>query len=975
MSLFQDLIRRKAATPVVQRPSSSGSASDSPHVSATQSRSTTPGANDQNHDGRNKTKQDHTSAEGKGHLFDRVVIGGYSRAQLGNVYAQNVYYSFGPASPYGRREDEPKLSEERLVTGESRSEGMRRLELLEALKFDAMGARLATVNTAHEQTCSWIMDTLEYMRWQNKSLWGEHHGILWIKGNPGAGKSTLMKYALGVAQLQDSAGVLVPYFFNARGQAVERSAEGMYRSLLHELLTRLPHLYSSRSSRSLPYRDSWSVELLESMLRTAVLSLGPGEPVTCYIDALDECEEHEIRDIVAFFEDLGNLVIPRNIQFCLCLSSRHYPHITMDRYEELRLDDQDEHLRDVSKYVKSSLNRLSVPHAIKDDIKSNIESRSAGVFLWVVLVLKFLREAWDNGATHSELIASLRRVPSKLQDLFASILEHADSDTISAFRWVLYSKHELTCKELYFAIRTSAGQLHTGAWDENDVSRDGMRRFILHKTRGLVEVTGYYTRFIHESVREHLLAGGLADLTDQRQHTLEEASGHMMIAQCCMTYIELDTSTYLEHSNKVSSKPAAKKFPLLRYVTKSIYHHWKVAHSGGALRVDQLGDFSAALLCSAARFLEERDRFTLSQRTAEPVTMLCLLIEKDLITLAKDLLTCRAEFESFAALNPGNSKPPHLNFDINARCSGWHGSALGSAAASKDAALMQLLIDHGANANQRGGLFGSPLLIAVGAGSVDCARLLLQHGADVNLTLRDGTNALTKAAFDGSYHMLSMLFDHGAQLTSPGLKSGSLLGARISGRWYWAHSPNWDQGHEDVMGFLLANGVQVNNWSKRSPLWVAAHHHDSDMVRWLSEKGADVDARDHKHWATPLYMVASARPERYRSSNRNDKHQRATVKALLEAGADVNAISSPYGTPLVAAAAEDLRHVVSLLLRQGADLHHRGDFGTAKEVALEKGFDEVVKLLQSHEATETKRIPPLAVANQDNATTAAEADT
>lgn len=506
-----------------------------------------------------------------------------------------------------------------------------------------------------------------------------------------------------------------------------------------------------------------------------------------------------------------------------------------------------------------------------------------------------------------------------------------------------------------------------------------MRRFILYKTRGLVEVTGHFVRFIHESVREHLLAGGLAGLTEQDQHTLEEASGHMMMARCCMTYIELDASTYLQHPSGVHSALVAGNFPLLRYVMRSIYHHMKIAHSGRALQVEQLGIFSAPLLLHASRFLREFDRSTLPARNAERATMLCLLIEEGALSLAGDLLACRAKFELSSPLNhplSGNTKPPYLNFDINARCGGHHGSALGSAVASGDVALLQLLIDHGAHVNQRGGLFGSPLLIAVGARSDDCAKLLLQHGADVHLTLRDGTNALTKAAFDGSYDMLRMLLDHGAQLTSTGLKYGSLLGATISGRWYWAHNSTQDQGHGDVMSFLLTSGVQVNTWSKKSPLWVAAYHHDSDMVRWLSEKGADVDARDHKNWSTPLYMVASAKPERYRSANRNANNQKATIKALLEVGADVNAICAPCGTPLIAAAAENLPDVVLLLLVRGAGIHYRGDFGTARDVAIEKGHDEVAELLQSYEVTEqTKGILPLAVTKQDNAITAVETDT
>lgn len=86
-----------------------------------------------------------------------------------------------------------------------------------------MYSRQATIGIAHTDTCTWIVEAPEYLRWRDESCLPEHHGVLWIKGNPGCGKSTLMKYALDIAQKRDQDGgdIIVSFFFNARGQPLE----------------------------------------------------------------------------------------------------------------------------------------------------------------------------------------------------------------------------------------------------------------------------------------------------------------------------------------------------------------------------------------------------------------------------------------------------------------------------------------------------------------------------------------------------------------------------------------------------------------------------------------------------------------------------------------------------------------------------------------------------------------------------------
>jgi GTP1/Obg family GTP-binding protein len=75
-----------------------------------------------------------------------------------------------------------------------------RRSYLDSLRFDQIDTRHATIKTAHAKTCKWLLSKSEYQDWRDINKISEHHGLLWIKGKPGVGKSTIMKFACAVAK-------------------------------------------------------------------------------------------------------------------------------------------------------------------------------------------------------------------------------------------------------------------------------------------------------------------------------------------------------------------------------------------------------------------------------------------------------------------------------------------------------------------------------------------------------------------------------------------------------------------------------------------------------------------------------------------------------------------------------------------------------------------------------------------------------
>jgi len=223
-------------------------------------------------------------------------------------------------------------------------------KLVDSLDFCQMDTRQLTIKTAHSQTCKWLFEQPEYLDWLTTDKLAENRGFLWIKGKAGAGKSTLMKFAAASARKDME---VVSFFFNARGEDLEKSTIGMYRSILSQILHQLPnlqcvltstlHLRSCIRNRRPP---DWSIELLKTLFDEVVQNLKETS-LACFIDALDECNERDIRDMLSFFEHLVDVAASTGAEFRICFASRHYPHISISKGVNLVLEGQDGHRQDI----------------------------------------------------------------------------------------------------------------------------------------------------------------------------------------------------------------------------------------------------------------------------------------------------------------------------------------------------------------------------------------------------------------------------------------------------------------------------------------------------------------------------------------------------------------------------------------------------------------------------------------------------
>jgi len=125
----------------------------------------------------------------------------------------------------------------------------RSLELHSALYLPDLDFRMNQIDAPFQDTFHWIFDLPIFSKWLQ-----EGSGLFWIRGKPGSGKSTLMKFICQSEQTWNlmhdwrtgSMEIQASFFFHYRGSAVQKSLEGVLRSLVVQLLKPFVRMYEEQ---------------------------------------------------------------------------------------------------------------------------------------------------------------------------------------------------------------------------------------------------------------------------------------------------------------------------------------------------------------------------------------------------------------------------------------------------------------------------------------------------------------------------------------------------------------------------------------------------------------------------------------------------------------------------------------------------------------------------------------------------------
>ncbi len=107
--------------------------------------------------------------------------------------------------------------------------------------------RLEQIDQNFAHTFNWAYEdpSIGLSQWLRKGI-----GIFWISGKPGSGKSTFMKFLLNdcrtgelVYSWKSKSQIVASFFFHHRGTHLQKSFDGLLRSLLSQILEKEPRLF------------------------------------------------------------------------------------------------------------------------------------------------------------------------------------------------------------------------------------------------------------------------------------------------------------------------------------------------------------------------------------------------------------------------------------------------------------------------------------------------------------------------------------------------------------------------------------------------------------------------------------------------------------------------------------------------------------------------------------------------------------
>ncbi|KAL9043967.1 MAG: hypothetical protein Q9214_002865 [Letrouitia sp. 1 TL-2023] len=390
-------------------------------------------------------------------------------------------------------------------------------DCLKSLRFQEYDSRKSTIVNPSSGTCNWIFNDSRYVSWTLPKYHPESASILWIKGKPGSGKSILMKNILLCQErsVLEGDAICISFFFNGRGAEIERSPLGLYQSLLFQLLQSsdalmtefLPN-YIRKEQQSFGEKITWQTHELSKFFHSAIIEM-KSTSIYIFVDALDECDEDDVRTIIRDFEDTSAAAVSNGSVVKICLSSRHFPQISLRNVTSQEIFLESSNFEDIRHFVHREL--ILEPSDLRNGLIAGILNRSHGVFLWTSFIVRRLLKASDQGYSAEQMTKLLDSIPSSLEGLFEQILIDLEPLRLASMAllapWVICSLRPLELDEIYqiLAFNTEIPPLSLPKpviRNESDFKR--FRRQLTDSSGGLFEVQ-FKVQVIHESVRDFFM--------------------------------------------------------------------------------------------------------------------------------------------------------------------------------------------------------------------------------------------------------------------------------------------------------------------------------------------------------------------------------------------------------------------------------------------------------------------------------------
>lgn len=320
--------------------------------------------------------------------------------------------------------------------------------MLRSFQYNTLHDREHNVKDAHRKTFQWVFSGNDNEKHGYDSLqdWLQSsEQVYWITGKPGSGKTTLMKFITSTLQSEMKSVdfpdhrcfqsfIMASFYFWALGPEIQASKEGLYRTLIYELLSQRPDIIPLVSPErwealclfgEIP--KTFEATELRHFLASTLSIITSKEQVCVFVDGLDEFAG-DCDDLVAYFKQLVD-----SYPIKLCVASRPWEVFRDALQHKPKLQMEDLTHNDIQSYVTSRLQddpnfdkfQKSEPDCAQGTIE-NIVDKAQGVFLWVELVVSSFIVGLRSGDRISDLQRRLDRLPQDLEGLFDRMIRDLD---------------------------------------------------------------------------------------------------------------------------------------------------------------------------------------------------------------------------------------------------------------------------------------------------------------------------------------------------------------------------------------------------------------------------------------------------------------------------------------------------------------------------------------------------------------------
>ncbi|KAL2687254.1 hypothetical protein Neosp_004807 [[Neocosmospora] mangrovei] len=353
---------------------------------------------------------------------------------------------------------------------------------------------------------------------------------------------------------------MASHYFWYAGSDIQRSQEGLLRSLLCDIFQQAPELIPiacperwDRSDALVEKEETdktpWTLaelqEAIDGIAKQPELSVN----FCFFIDGLDEFSGQHLQ----ICKSLLKLCASGNIK--LCLSSRPW-----NIFEESfgKIPDQKIYIHeltkeDIRKYVEDILcshprwQTLLLESKKSATLVNEVTLRAQGVFLWVFLVTRLLRDGLTNCDTLGDLHRRLDLLPSDLEPFFRHMMDSVEpfyhEKMSEMLQMAVKAGKPLPFAVCYFHdqeyedISYALGEPIT-LWEPemlNKIHNIVMRR-LSARCMGLLEVNGGKIEFLHRTVYDFLSSRGMERFLET--NTRECFDPHLTILQAYVAWVK-----------------------------------------------------------------------------------------------------------------------------------------------------------------------------------------------------------------------------------------------------------------------------------------------------------------------------------------------------------------------------------------------------------------------------------------------------